>query len=201
MNKSDYHSHPKVNFDSATLKPDNSSPAVCSSSSFGQDDCCVCLDKKVDLACELPCGHVSMCADCTSALAYLPRRNRCPMCRAPYLKRKNSLEIVPEPSQMYLRLRDNFLAQRSTAGPVLCPCSAVMAKLPSVEAHAGCPVECDVCHKVCRGTSLVYHCPVDQHHEHPFGFDLCKNCAFGTPVREFRQRVTCFGRLRRQSVG
>jgi len=153
--------------------------------------CCVCLDEVVDPEQKLPCGHTCMCKDCTEMLAKLPRRNKCPFCRVPYLKRRNSLESMPDPNSIYLRLKEQFISDRSDNDPVICPCGEIMAKLPSIQAHGGYPVECDVCKKVIRGQIEIYHCMLVDDPQHPYGFDVCITC--GT---NFQPRG-CFGRRRR----
>lgn len=154
--------------------------------------CCVCLDQAVDGTAVLPCGHVCMCRKCTESLALLPKRNKCPFCRAPYLKRRNSLESMPDPESTYAKLRLEFMAERQDQGPALCPCGEIMNKMESIQAHQGYPVECDICKKVIRGYTLVYHCTMVEHPTHPFGFDVCVPCATNT-----NQTRGCFGRRRR----
>jgi len=154
--------------------------------------CCVCLDQAVDRTAVLPCGHVCMCRKCTELLAFQPKRNKCPFCRAPYLKRRNSLESMPDPQSTYAKLRLEFMAERQDEGPARCPCGEIMNKIESIQAHQGYPVECDICKRVIRGYTMVYHCDMVEHPTHPFGFDVCVPCATNS-----NQVRGCFGRRRR----
>eukprot|EP00397_Hematodinium_sp_SG-2012_P049803 GEMP01057593.1.p1 GENE.GEMP01057593.1~~GEMP01057593.1.p1 ORF type:complete len:334 (+),score=76.03 GEMP01057593.1:246-1247(+) len=150
-------------------------------------ECCVCLDAPADINSVLPCGHLCICGPCALALASTPNRNKCPYCRVPFEWRDNCYMRAPDVSpvydgSLYRQLRANFLEQQARwhcEEPIRCPCGELMVKVEAREAYyvtSGSPVECDVCSRIVRGRSLVYHCPQELDSHHPFGFDLCTNC-------------------------
>jgi len=157
---------------------------------FLNDDCCACLDASADPACVLPCGHSCLCVKCATTLSRKINRNRCPYCRVPFKEGHDgkfvlSTTALLNTEALYQRLRDIFLEQRQSErhqrreGPLKCPCGEEMLKVEARNAYAisrGCAVECDICSRIVRGRSCVYHCPQEVDPDHPHGFDLCNDC-------------------------